>query len=191
MKKQIHYLSHLLEKNHIGVPVSIKKPSSSQDSYKAKDKKDKGKGKVLVTVASSSSTPYWVIHSGALHHMGSSQVEFSSLEPCDMSSITLGDDTPSIVLGRESVEVKGGTFINFLNETPSESIFDTSPKSLDLLGSNHDYDSLDEIPKVEESYYSTNSKRSDRDPSPSTLSHSSEDEDSPPDSPTIGPLWAK
>ena len=72
MKKQIDHLSHLLEKNNIGVPDSIKQSSSSQDSSKGKDTKDKGKGKALVAVASSSSSPSWVIDSGASHHMGSS-----------------------------------------------------------------------------------------------------------------------
>eukprot|EP01018_Ginkgo_biloba_P001502 Gb_17811 [translate_table: standard] len=86
-----------------------------QDSSKAKDKKDKGKAKALVAVASSPSTPSWVIDSGASHHMGSSQVEFCSLEPCDMSSITLGDDTPATITGRGSVEVEGGTFTNVLS----------------------------------------------------------------------------
>eukprot|EP01018_Ginkgo_biloba_P018443 Gb_38176 [translate_table: standard] len=191
MKKQIDHLSHLLEKNNIGVPDSIKQSSSRQDSSKAKDKKDKGKGKVLVAVASSSSTPSWVIDLGASHHMGSSQVEFSSLQPCSMSSITLGDDTPAIVLGRGSVKVEGeGMRVQFFSDLVEIRMFqsdttivvgkadhqsrlytfshfapDTSPKSLDLLRSNHDSDSSD-----------------------STPGHSSEDEDSPPGSPTTNPL---
>lgn len=115
MKKQIDHLSHLLKKNNIGVPDSIKQSSLSQDYSKEKDKQDKGKGKALVLIASSSSTPSWVIDSGASHHMGSSQVEFSSLEPYDMSSITLGDDTLAIIAGRGSIEVEGETFTNVLN----------------------------------------------------------------------------
>eukprot|EP01018_Ginkgo_biloba_P007632 Gb_17515 [translate_table: standard] len=137
-----------------------------------------------------------------------------------MSSITLGDDTPAIVSGRGFVEVEGGTLKNVLsipslstnlllvyqithlgesmrvqfspdlvkirmlhNDTTivvgkayhqfrlytfSHFAPDTYPKSLDLLGSDHDFDSSD-----------------------STLGHSLKDEDSPPDSPTVGSLWAR
>eukprot|EP01018_Ginkgo_biloba_P011867 Gb_19534 [translate_table: standard] len=77
-------------------------------------------------------------------------------------------------------------------ESPLESTFDTSPKSLDLLGSNHDSNSSDETPEKilndEESSSRIYSKSYDRDPYPSTPSHSLEDEDSPPDSPTASPL---
>eukprot|EP01018_Ginkgo_biloba_P008326 Gb_20346 [translate_table: standard] len=203
MKKQIDHLSHLLEKNNIGVPDSIKQSSSSQDSSKAKDKNDKVKGKVLVVVASSLSTPSWVIDSGASHHMGSSQVYFSSLEPYDMSSITLGDDTPAIVLGRGSVEVEGGTFTNVLS-VPSLSTNLPSVYQITHLGEGMRIQfSLDSI-EIRMLHINTtiavgnanhqssiDSESSDRDSSPSTPSHSSKDEDSPPNSPTTSTLWAK
>eukprot|EP01018_Ginkgo_biloba_P032290 Gb_40525 [translate_table: standard] len=77
-------------------------------------------------------------------------------------------------------------------ESLADSTLNSSPNSLDLLGSDHDSDSSDktpeQIPKVKDSSSNTDSESSDRDPSPSTPGHSSEDEDSPPDSPTVGPL---
>eukprot|EP01018_Ginkgo_biloba_P009030 Gb_37314 [translate_table: standard] len=173
MKKKIDHLSHLLEKNNIGVPDSIKQSSSSQDSSKVKDTKDKGKGKALVAVASSSSTPSWVIDS---------------------------------VLGRGSVKVEGGTFINVLDVpslstnlllitnlgyTPSHTLhlilLQNHWTYLDPTTTDRLDETLENIPKDEDSS-SINSESSDKDPSPSTPGHSSEDEDSPPDSPTVGPL---
>ncbi|KAH9295237.1 hypothetical protein KI387_038825, partial [Taxus chinensis] len=47
--------------------------------------------------------------------MASSHMEFTSLEPCDMSTIQLGDNTSTQVFGRGSIEVSGGTFNNVLS----------------------------------------------------------------------------
>ncbi|KAH9320593.1 hypothetical protein KI387_015232 [Taxus chinensis] len=84
------------------------------DGELAKDNnKEKKKGKALVAVVAPTSS--WVIDFGASHHMGSSQVQFSSTKPCSMSSITLGDDTSVAVARSGSVEVNGGTFNNVLS----------------------------------------------------------------------------
>jgi len=71
-------LTHILEKNNISVPKSIKQ-SFNEGSNKAKENsKGKGKGKALVVVASSPSTR--VLDSGASHHMASSKEELAFLE---------------------------------------------------------------------------------------------------------------
>ncbi|KAH9321305.1 hypothetical protein KI387_015944, partial [Taxus chinensis] len=76
-------------------------------------KNDKKKGKALVAKVAPSST--WIIDSGASHHMGSSHVEFSNIEPCGMSQITMGNDTTVSVSGSGSVEMDGGTFNQVLS----------------------------------------------------------------------------
>ncbi|KAH9316607.1 hypothetical protein KI387_025234 [Taxus chinensis] len=112
--KQIDHLTHLLEKNKISVPESVKQNAQKGESSKAKESKnEKKKGKALVARSAPSST--WIIDSGASHHMASSEVEFSSIEPCGMSQIMLGDDTHVSVSGSGSVEIEGGTFNQVLS----------------------------------------------------------------------------
>ncbi|KAH9315500.1 hypothetical protein KI387_024127, partial [Taxus chinensis] len=68
-------------KNQIGVPESIKQNAPKAESSTAKGSKyDKKKGKALVAKVSPSST--WIIDSSASHHMASSHVEFTNIEPC-------------------------------------------------------------------------------------------------------------
>eukprot|EP01018_Ginkgo_biloba_P002171 Gb_13841 [translate_table: standard] len=87
----------------------------------------------------------------------------------------LHSDT-TIVVGKADQQSRLYTFSQFAP--------DTSLKSLDLLGFDHDSDSSDEtlenILDDEDSSSSTNNENNDRDPSPSTPGHSSEDKDSPP-----------
>ncbi|KAH9310616.1 hypothetical protein KI387_025651, partial [Taxus chinensis] len=47
--------------------------------------------------------------------MASSEVEFSSIEPCGMSQIMLGDDTHVSVSSSGLVEIEGGTFNQVLS----------------------------------------------------------------------------
>ena len=63
-----------------------------------RQKKKTREKEALVEVASSPST--WVLDSGASHHMASSKEELTSLEPCIMPSILMGDDIPIEVCGR-------------------------------------------------------------------------------------------
>ena len=84
------------------------------------------------------------------------RVQFSP----DSVEIRMWHSDTTIAVGKADHQSRLYTFLHFAP--------DTSPKSLDLLGSDHDYDSSD-----------------------STLGHSSEDEDSPLDSPTTSPLWAR
>ncbi|KAH9292288.1 hypothetical protein KI387_042524, partial [Taxus chinensis] len=113
-QKQIDHLSHLLEKDKISVPESIKQISQKAESSAAKGaKNDKKKGKALVAKVTPSST--WIIDSGASHHMGSSHVEFSNIKPCGMSQITMGNDTTVSVSSSGLVEMDGGTFNQVLS----------------------------------------------------------------------------
>ena len=112
LKKQIDHLSHLLEKNNIKVPDSIKQSSLEGSSKDTEKNKGKGKGKALVAVASQRNT--WIIDLGASHHMASSQENFASIEPCTMPAILMGDDTPVEVHGRGAVDVGEGTFQDVL-----------------------------------------------------------------------------
>ena len=82
MRKQIDMLAQLLEKNSISLPDCSKKREGGSNS--------KDRERVHALVADTSSSPSFIIDSGASRHMVSTKEEFSSL---DMSKI------PPIVLG--------------------------------------------------------------------------------------------
>ncbi|KAH9330645.1 hypothetical protein KI387_002753, partial [Taxus chinensis] len=114
IRKQIDHLSHLLEKNQIGVPKSIKQKALKAESSTAKgSKSDKKKGKPLIYKVTPSSK--WIIDSSSSHHMVSSHVEFSNIEPCGMCQITMGNDMTVSVSSSGSVEMDGGAFNQVLS----------------------------------------------------------------------------
>ncbi|KAH9314192.1 hypothetical protein KI387_022819 [Taxus chinensis] len=113
-RKQIDHLTHLLEKNKISVPESIKQNAHKCESSNTKESiNENKKGKALVARLATSST--WIIDSGASHHMYSLEVEFSSIEPRGISQIMLGDDTHVSISSSGSVKIEGGTFNQVLS----------------------------------------------------------------------------
>lgn len=85
--KQVDELTNLLKKNNINFPSSYKKEASLSTSSQSK----KGKGQALV--AATRLSQKWILDSSATHHMGSDREQFSSLEPCTVPHILIGDDT--------------------------------------------------------------------------------------------------
>ena len=82
MKKQIDMLTQILEKNGISLPDNSKKRGGSTS---------KDRERVHALVASTSSSPNFIIDSGASRHMVSTNEAFSSLDKSKGPSIVLGD----------------------------------------------------------------------------------------------------
>ena len=85
MKKQIYMLTQLLEKNNISLPDCAKKREGGSNS--------EDRERVHALVASTSSSPSFIIDSGASRHMVLTKEEFSSLDMLKGPPIVLGDDS--------------------------------------------------------------------------------------------------
>ena len=107
MKKQIDMLTQILEKNGISLPDNSKKREGGSSS----DDRER----VHALVVGTSSSPSFIIDSGASRHMVSTKEDFSSL---DMSKgpppIVLGDDSLTESLGKGRIDLDHGKFNNVL-----------------------------------------------------------------------------
>ena len=104
MKKQIDMLTNLLEKNGISLPESSKKREGGSSS----DDRER----VHALVAGTSSSPSFIIDSGASRHMVSTKV--SSLDMLKGPSIVLGDDSLTESKGKGRIDLDHGKFNNVL-----------------------------------------------------------------------------
>src|SRR5713226_8117411 len=106
MKKQIEMLTQPLEKNGISLPGSSKKReggSSLED-----------KERVHALVAGTSSSPSFIIDSGASRHMVSTKEAFTSLDMSKGPPIVLGDESLTKSLGKGRIDLDHGKFSNVL-----------------------------------------------------------------------------
>jgi hypothetical protein len=106
MKKQIDMLTQLLEKNGISLPEGSKKREGGSSS----DDRER----VHALVAGTSSSPSFIIDSGASRHMVSTKEAFSSLDMSKGPSIVLGDDSLTESKGKGRIELDHGNFNNVL-----------------------------------------------------------------------------
>ena len=109
MKKQIDMLTQLLENNGISFPDSSKKRKGGSIS----DDRER----VHALVAGTSSSPSFIIDSGASRHMVSTKEAFSSLDMSKGPSIVLGDDSLTESLGKGRIDLYHGQFSNVLYVT--------------------------------------------------------------------------
>ena len=103
MKKQIDMLTQLLEKNGISLPNKREGGSSSED-----------RERVHALVAGTSSSPSFIIDSGASRHMVSTKEAFTSLDMSKGTPIVLGDDSLTKILGKGRIDLDHGQFSNVL-----------------------------------------------------------------------------
>ena len=106
MKKQIDMLTQLLEKNGISLPDSSKKREGGSTS--------KYRERFHALVAGTSSSPSFIIDSGASRHMVSTKEAFSSLDMSKGPPIVLGDDSLTESLGKGRIDLDHGQFNNVL-----------------------------------------------------------------------------
>ena len=85
MKKKIDMLTQILEKNNISLIDCSKKREEESNS--------EDRERVHALVAGTSSSPRFIIDSGASRHMVSTKEEFSSLDMSKGPPIVLGDDS--------------------------------------------------------------------------------------------------
>ena len=99
-------LTNLLEKNGISLPESSKKRAggSSLDDRE----------RVHALLAGTSSSPSFIIDSGASRHMVSTKDAFSSLDMLKGPSIVLGDDSLTESKGKGRIDIDHGNFNNVL-----------------------------------------------------------------------------
>ena len=100
MKKQIDMLTQLLEKNGISLPEISKKREGGSSS----DDRER----VHALVAGTSSSPSFIIDSGASRHMVSNKEALSSLDKSKGPSIVLGDDSLTEILGKGRIDIDHG-----------------------------------------------------------------------------------
>ena len=98
-------LTQLLEKNGISIPEGSKKRGGSSSDDRER---------VHALVASTSSSPSFIIDSGASRHMVSTKEAFSSLEMSKGPPIVLGDDSLTEILGKGRIDLDDGQFSNVL-----------------------------------------------------------------------------
>ena len=106
MKKQIDMLTQFLEKNNISLLDCARKKEGGSNS------EDKERGHALV--ASTSSSPSFIIDSGASRHMVSTKEAFSSLDMSKFPPIVLGYDSLTNSLGKGKIDLNHGSFNNVL-----------------------------------------------------------------------------
>ena len=104
MKKQIDMLTQLLEKNGISLPDSSMKREGGSSS--------KDIDRVHALVAGTSSSPSFIIDSGASRHMVSTKEAFTSLDMSKGPPIVLGDDSLTESLGKGRIDLDHGKFNN-------------------------------------------------------------------------------
>ena len=85
MKKKIDMLNHLLEKKNISLPDCSKNREGGSNS--------EDRERVHALVASTSSSPSFIIDSGASRHMVLTKEEFTSLDMLKSTPIVLGDES--------------------------------------------------------------------------------------------------
>ena len=106
MKKKIDMLTQLLEKNNISLPDCSKKKEGGSNS--------ENKYRVHALVVGTSSSPRFIIDSGASRHMVLKKEEFSSLDMLKGPPIVLGDDSITDSLGKGRIDFDNGKFNNVL-----------------------------------------------------------------------------
>ena len=92
MNNKIEMLNQLLEKNNISLPDCSKKKEGGSNS--------EDRERLHALVASTSSSPSFIIDSGASRHMVSTRETFSSNEMLKGSPIFFGDDSLTDILGK-------------------------------------------------------------------------------------------
>ena len=95
MKKKIYMLTQLLEKNNIALPDCSKKREGGSNS--------EDRERVHALVVGTSSSPSFIIYSGASRHMVSTKEAFSSLDMLKGPPIVLGDNSLTDSFGREGL----------------------------------------------------------------------------------------
>ena len=106
MKRKIDMLTQLLERNNICLPDWSKKReggSSLED-----------KERVHALVAGTSSSPSFIIDSGASRHMVSTKEIFSSLDMSKVPPIVLADNSLTDSMGKGRIDLDHGNFNNVL-----------------------------------------------------------------------------
>ena len=99
-------LTQLLEKNGISLPEGSKKREGGSSS----DDRER----VHALVVGTSSSPSFIIDSGASRHMVLTKEAFSSLDKSKGPSIVLGDDSLTESLGKGRINLDHGQFNNVL-----------------------------------------------------------------------------
>ena len=106
MKNQIDMLTQLLEKNSISLPDCSKKREGGSNSEERE--------RVHALVAGTSSSPSFIIDSGASRHMVLKKEAFSSLDMLKVPPIVLGDDSLTDSLEKGRINLDHGKFNNVL-----------------------------------------------------------------------------
>ena len=104
MKKKIDMLTQILEKNCISLPDKKREGGSSSEDRE----------RVHALVAGTSSSPSFIIDSGASRHMVSTKEAFSSLDMSKGPPIVLGDESLTESLGKGRIDLNHGKFSNVL-----------------------------------------------------------------------------
>ena len=104
MKKQIDMLTQLLEKNGISLLEKKREGGSSSEDRE----------RVHALVSGTSSSPSFIIDSGASRCMVLTKEAFSSLDKSKGPSIILGDDSLTENLGKGRIYLDHGQFSNVL-----------------------------------------------------------------------------
>ena len=106
MKNQIDMLTQLLEKNNISLLDFSKKREGGSNS--------KDKERVHALVAGTSTSPSFIIESGASRHMVSTREVFSSLDMSKGPPIFLGDNSLTDSMGKGRIDLDHGNFNDVL-----------------------------------------------------------------------------
>ena len=99
-------LTQIQENNNISLPDCSKKREGGSNS--------EDRERVHALVAGTSSSPRFIIDSGASRHMVSSKEEFYSIDISKGPSIVLGDDSLTDSLGKGRIDLDHGKFSNVL-----------------------------------------------------------------------------
>ena len=106
MKKQIDMLTQRLEKNYISLLDCSKKKEGGSNS--------EDKERVHALVAGTSSSPIFIIDSGASRHMVLTKETLSSLDIYKVPPIVLGYESLTNSLGKGRIDLDHGSFNNVL-----------------------------------------------------------------------------
>ena len=107
MRRQLDEMALLLKKHNIYVPASARKEDAEEE-----EEEYPKKGHALK--ACCTSTPSFLIDSGASNHMDASRESFSSFQSFDGPSIQMGNNSKFKTKGKGSVKLEHGRFKDVL-----------------------------------------------------------------------------
>jgi hypothetical protein len=110
MQKKIDIMYQILKKQKLGDRIH-----EGAKKKKPEDPNSKKHNFIHALIAINSSSDYWIVDSGALHHMDASKVVYNSLDACKFPRILMGDNSYVKFTDKGRFELTNESFENLFH----------------------------------------------------------------------------